>query len=78
MIAASGSVDELRRIHGGTSKVSWRTQQDGSPHSVEVDDPKPLLVELASDPGTENIEVKTTSLEDLYLSITQESGDVDV
>ena len=78
VIAASGSVDELRRIHGGTSKVSWRTQQDGSPHSVEVDDPKPLLVELASDPGTENIEVKTTSLEDLYLSITQESGDVDV
>ena len=25
VIAASGSVDELRRIHGGTSKVSWRT-----------------------------------------------------
>ena len=67
-IVADGSPAELREFHGSYSRISWR-DGSGATHVVNEVDPNPVIVEVASTPGVSDIEVRTRSLEDIYLEV---------
>lgn len=72
---AMGSAEELREHYGGASTVGW-TDASGWSHSAELEDPKPLLAQISSDPGVSDISVQKKSLHDLYLSVMRETEEV--
>lgn len=70
-IVADGSASELRSRFTSGTRVSWR-DREGLYHEREVDRPASLLAELAAQDGVTDLEVRQSSLEDIYMAIFSE------
>ena len=75
-IVADGSARELRSRFTSGTRVSWR-DEEGLYHEREVERPASLLAELAVQEGVTDIEVRQSSLEDIYMAIFSEESRTD-
>ena len=72
-IVAEGTLDQIRRAHGGFATVTW-TGPDG-PQRRTVADPDPLLRELlAAHPHLPDLEVRRPPLEEIYLDLVSKES----
>jgi ABC-2 type transport system ATP-binding protein len=70
-IVAEGTLEQIRRTHGGAAVVSW-TAPEG-PQERTLRDPEPLLRELlTAHDRLPDLEVRRPSLEDIYLELVTE------
>jgi ABC-2 type transport system ATP-binding protein len=70
-IVAEGTLEQIRRTHGGAAVVSW-TAPEG-PQERTLRDPEPLLRELlTAHDRLPDLEVRRPSLEDIYLELATE------